>query len=227
MVRYGAHQSRTIEMTIVTARKDKAVSSQEYTQMDNINETRRGLLIGGALSATAAALPSMAAGQAQTPSAAAIATTPPPVTSKIALRVNGQGHEVNRDTRSKVGQASRESFMKIRLIVGNQHATANLYDNATARDFAALLPLSLTMEDYASIERVANLPRKLAIQEAPEGLAPVAGELTHYAPWGNLAIFIEGRSYARSLLPLGKVDEGLSMLAQPGPYRLRIERVQD
>jgi len=222
-----AHQSRTIEVTIVTACKDKAVSSQEYNQMDNINETRRGLLIGGALSATAAALPSMAAGQAQTPSAAATATTPPPVTSKVALRVNGQRHEVNRDTRSKVGQASGASFMKIRLIVGNQHATANLYDNATARDFAALLPLSLTMEDYASIERVASLPRKLATQGAPEGMVPKAGELTHYAPWGNLAIFIEGRSYARGLLPLGKVDEGLSMLAQPGPYRLRIERVED
>jgi len=222
-----AHQSRTIEMTIVTACNDKAVSSQEYTQMDNINETRRGLLIGGALSATAAALPSMAAGQAQTPSAAATATTPPPVTSKVALRVNGQGHEVNRDTRSKVGQASRESFMKIRLIVGNQYATATLYDNATARDFAALLPLSLTMEDYAAIERVASLPRKLATQGAPEGMVPKAGEMTHYAPWGNLAIFMESRSYARSLLPLGKVDEGLSMLAQPGPYRLRIERVQD
>lgn len=58
-------------------------------------------------------------------------------------------------------------------------------------------------------------------------MAPKAGELTHYAPWSNLAIFIEGRSYARSLLPLGKVDEGLSMLAQPGPYLLRIERAED
>jgi hypothetical protein len=117
--------------------------------------------------------------------------------------------------------------MKIRLIVGGQHATASLYDNATARDFAALLPLSLTMEDYATIERVSRLPRKLATQGAPEGMAPVAGELTHYAPWGNLAIFIQGRSYARSLLPLGKVDEGLPMLAQAGPYQLRIERVDD
>jgi hypothetical protein len=117
--------------------------------------------------------------------------------------------------------------MKIRLVVGDQHAIATLYDNATARDFGALLPLSLTMEDYATIERVASLPRRLATQGAPDGITPVAGELTHYAPWGNLAIFIEGRSYARSLLPLGKVDEGLSVLARPGPYRVRIERVEE
>ena len=69
--------------------------------------------------------------------------------------------------------------MKIRLTVDGQTASATLYDNATARDFAALLPLTLTMEDYDTIERVSNLPRKLSTQGAPEGMAPVAGELCH------------------------------------------------
>ncbi|WP_156902705.1 cyclophilin-like fold protein [Achromobacter sp. MFA1 R4] len=117
--------------------------------------------------------------------------------------------------------------MKIRLVVDGQTATATLYDNATARDFAKLLPLALTMQDYDVIERVSSLPRKLATEGAPDGMAPEAGELTHYAPWGNLAIFLEPRSYARELLPLGKVDKGLSILARPGPYRLRIEALRD
>ena len=121
------------------------------------------------------------------------------------------------------GASAQKPFMQIRLTVAGQSATATLYDNATARDFAALLPLTLTMEDYAAIERVATLPRKLSTQGAPEGMAPMAGELTHYAPWGNLAIFIQGRSYARGLLPLGKVDAGLPVLARPGPYQVRIE----
>jgi hypothetical protein len=120
---------------------------------------------------------------------------------------------------------SQESPVKIRLIVGEQVATATLYDNATARDFASLLPLSLTMSDYDTIERVADLPRKLSTQGAPDGMTPVAGELTHYAPWGNLAIFVQPRSYSHRLLPLGKVDEGLSVLAQHGPCQVRIERV--
>ncbi len=121
---------------------------------------------------------------------------------------------------------SQDSPMKIRLIVGERVATATLYDNATARDFASLLPLSLTMSDYDTIERVSGLPRKLSTRGAPEGMAPVAGELTHYAPWGNLALFVEPRSYSRNLLPLGKVDEGLAILSQPGPYKVRIERVE-
>lgn len=116
--------------------------------------------------------------------------------------------------------------MKIRLIVGDQVATATLYDNDTAKDFASLLPLSLTVTDYDTIERVAELPRKLSTHGAPEGMAPMAGELTHYAPWGNLAIFTQPRSYSHRLLPLGKVDEGLSVLAKHGPFQVRIERVE-
>jgi len=117
--------------------------------------------------------------------------------------------------------------MQIRLTVDGQHAAATLCDNTTARDFASLLPLSLTMEDYARIERVATLPRALSTRDAPDGMTPAAGDLAHYAPWGNLAIFTEGGSHARGLLPLGSVHEGLSILARPGPYRLRIERVED
>lgn len=116
--------------------------------------------------------------------------------------------------------------MKIRLIVGKKTAVATLYDNATARDFGSMLPLSLTMNDYDTIERVSDLPRKLVTEGAPDGMTPVAGELTHYAPWGNLAIFIKPRTWSRNLLPLGKIVQGLDILSQPGPYNLRIERIE-
>lgn len=149
--------------------------------------------------------------------------TPPLLASAVlALAACFQTQAMARQPES----SSNKALMKIRLTVNGQGATATLYDNAAARDFAALLPLSLTMEDYATIERVAGLPRKLSTQGAPDGMAPVAGELTHYAPWGNLAIFIQDRSYARGLVPLGKVDKGLPVLAQPGPYQVRIERME-
>lgn len=148
------------------------------------------------------------------------------VGSFVGLAACAPGSSVAQTPAGASRSPSKDPSMKIRLIVGEQVATATLYDNATAKDFASLLPLSLTMTDYDTIERVSDLPRKLSTQGAPEGMAPVAGELTHYAPWGNLAIFIKPRSYSRSLLPLGKIDDGLAIVSQPGPYKMRIERVE-
>lgn len=117
--------------------------------------------------------------------------------------------------------------MKIRLQLNGEVATATLYDNLAARDFATLLPLSLTLEDYAVIERISNLPRKLTTKDAPAGMTPQAGDVTYYAPWGNLAVFTRGSVYARGLLPVGKVDAGLSLLQRPGPLQVKVERIED
>jgi xanthine dehydrogenase YagT iron-sulfur-binding subunit len=74
----------------------------------DINQTRRGLLIGGALSATAAAVPMVAAAQAPGASAPGQDTTPAPVTGKVALKVNGQRYEMELDTRTTLLDMLRE-----------------------------------------------------------------------------------------------------------------------
>jgi hypothetical protein len=119
--------------------------------------------------------------------------------------------------------------MKIRLIVDGQGATATLYDNATARDFAALLPLPLTLTDYAHIERIADLPQRLTRGNAETTVPLKAGDLAYYAPWGNLAIFVEAGTgnYTGDLMRLGAVETGLPALQRPGPLQVRIERMPD
>ncbi len=117
--------------------------------------------------------------------------------------------------------------MKLRLHIGSEIATATLDDTAAARDFAALLPLSLTLKDYAVVERIADLPRKLSVAGAPAGMAPKAGDIAYYAPWGNLAIFVGGDGYAQGLVRLGRVQTGLPVLSRPGPFQVRIERIAD
>lgn len=117
--------------------------------------------------------------------------------------------------------------MNIRIDVDGEVVAAILDDSAISRDFAALLPLSLTLNDYARIERIAYLPRKLSHEGAPAGVAGKAGYITYYAPWGNLAIFVEDGEYARGLVRLGRVESGLPALQRPGPLKVRIERVEE
>jgi len=115
--------------------------------------------------------------------------------------------------------------MKIRLLLDNDSITAMLYDSPQVRDFIKLLPLSLNMENYAN-ERIAYLPRKSSLQDTALGSAPKAGDVSYYAPWGNLAIFLEDFHYSRGLLPPGKIDGGLELVKKDGPFIFHIERIE-
>ena len=70
--------------------------------------SRRGLLKTGALAATAAAVPLGAAAQAPAAAGNAAAPATPPVAAKVRLRVNGQVHELELDTRTTLLDALRE-----------------------------------------------------------------------------------------------------------------------
>ncbi|WP_425251597.1 aldehyde dehydrogenase iron-sulfur subunit PaoA [Janthinobacterium sp. NFX145] len=74
------------------------------TESHHINAGRRGLLIAGALSATAAAVPGVA-GAAQAVNTAGQA---PPVLMKVSLDVNGRRHSLELDTRTTLLDALRE-----------------------------------------------------------------------------------------------------------------------
>lgn len=116
--------------------------------------------------------------------------------------------------------------MKIRLRAGNRTISATLRSSRTTQDFLSLLPLTLTLEDYAATEKIAYLPRRLSTEGAPEGSDPSPGDIAYYAPWGNLAIFCRGFRYSRGLIILGKVDGGLEALCTPRTLRVTIERVE-
>jgi hypothetical protein len=88
-----------------------------------------------------------------------------------------------------------------------------------------MLPLTLSLDDYAATEKVSDLPRKLSIAGAPPGMTPVTGDLTYYAPWGNLAFFYKDFRYSTGLVKLGRIDSGIATLGQPGPLRVTISRV--
>lgn len=114
--------------------------------------------------------------------------------------------------------------MKIRLVLPAQTLFATLQDSPAARDFYRLLPLKLTLEDYAATEKIAYPPRKLDIAGEPEGHAPAAGDLAYYAPWGNLALFHKGFRYSSGLVKLGRIESDLEPLRKPGKVTVSIER---
>lgn len=115
--------------------------------------------------------------------------------------------------------------MKVRLTINGKSMTATLDDSAPAKDFLATLPLALTLDDYAATEKIAGLPKKLTTQGAPAGVDPEVGDITYYAPWGNLAIFYRDAGYASGLVRLGRIDSGVEALNVRGSLQVTIEAV--
>ena len=121
---------------------------------------------------------------------------------------------------------SRRETMKIRMTMAGQIITASLEESDSARDFFAMLPLTLPFEDYAETEKIAYLPGKLTTQTAPEGIDPQVGDIAYYAPWGNLAIYYRDFGYSSGLIRLGRITSGLDALTAQPSGTLTIEAVK-
>jgi len=106
--------------------------------------------------------------------------------------------------------------MRLQIRLDGQALDVHLDDNPTAHDLISLLPLRLSLDDYAATEKIASLPRRLSTAQAPRGHTPRAGDLTYYAPWGNLALFHKDFSFSTGLIRLGRIEIGMEYLARPG-----------
>ncbi len=118
-----------------------------------------------------------------------------------------------------------ENTMSVRFAFSGQTFTATLFDTPSARDFASMLPLDLTISDYATNEKIAYLPRKLTEQGSGPFENEAPGDLCYYAPWGNLAFFYAGYRWSRGLIRLGRLDTGPRPLMTRGEFPLRADRL--
>ncbi len=113
-----------------------------------------------------------------------------PVALAVAMTVHAAG-SANADARhgarveSPAATSRNVSEMKIRMNFEGKVITGTLVNTETARDFASLLPLTLTLKDYSGTEKISDLPRRLCTKGAPEGSVPSVGDIAYYAPWGT------------------------------------------
>jgi hypothetical protein len=117
--------------------------------------------------------------------------------------------------------------VRIRLRIGDDVATATLEDSAPARDFAAMLPTTIRMQDLLGREKPGRLPRQLSIEGASREFDYQVGELAYWPPGNEIAIFYadDGQAIPQpGLVRLGTIDTGLEVIAAAGnDFELTIE----
>jgi hypothetical protein len=113
---------------------------------------------------------------------------------------------------------------QIRVIIGNTILTGRLWDNATARDLIAQLPLTLTFRDAYDQEKLATLPRKLSTDGVPPGDSASPLDIGYYAPTSNIVFYYRHVGYFTGIVRIGQFDGNMDAItSQTGNFAARIE----
>jgi len=113
----------------------------------------------------------------------------------------------------------------VRITIGDTVLTAHLFDNSTAHDLAAQLPLTLTFRDLNGVEKTAPLPRKLSVEGMPSGDEPNVGDIGYWAPDGDLVFYYGDVGYWTGIMRIGEFDGDMSAIAQQsGDVTATVER---
>jgi hypothetical protein len=116
----------------------------------------------------------------------------------------------------------------IRITFGDTVLTARLHDNATARDLAAQLPLTLTFRDHNNVEKTAPLPRELSLEDAPEGHDPAVGDIGYWAPDGDMVFYYDSDApFFNGIVRIGEFDGEMDAIErQSDDFSVTIERAE-
>jgi hypothetical protein len=114
-------------------------------------------------------------------------------------------------------------IMKINVKANGNTTVFELNNSPAAKELYAQLPLSITVENYSSNEKIFYPPKKLNTTDTPLADAR-AGTLAYYAPWGDVVMFYGSFGSAAGLYELGHAISGSEYL-QRMSGTIQIEKV--
>lgn len=116
---------------------------------------------------------------------------------------------------------------RVRFTVGDAEIVVRTADNPTSRDFVSMLPVTLSFRDFNAMEKIGDLPRRMAT-EGSTGGPPANGDLIYFVPWGNLGFFYNAdrrdAAFDNQVIPIGTVETGHDRLndLETGPVRVEL-----
>ena len=114
----------------------------------------------------------------------------------------------------------------ILITLGDRTFTAQLADNPTARDLEGQLPLTLRFRDFNRVEKIAELPRPLAMDGVPAGDDPEINDIGYYAPSRDLVLYYGDVGYFDGIVRIGRLDapDMSALEGEPDGFELTIDR---
>lgn len=121
--------------------------------------------------------------------------------------------------------ATKSEKMKIGLRVNDKISTATMIDSKTTRDFVALLPLTVTMNDLFGREKYGHLLKAIST-EGERAYKYDVGDIAYWSPGPDVAIFYRQdgeRIPPPGIIIIGRVDSGVESFNVAGPVKVTME----
>lgn len=99
---------------------------------------------------------------------------------------------------------------------------AELADNAAARALAAMLPLTIKMDDHLRQEKTGNLPA--ALPSAPRQREFSAGTLGLWSSGDFVIYYRNGRVPSPGIVTLGQLQGDITIFDRPGSVTVSIDK---
>jgi hypothetical protein len=120
--------------------------------------------------------------------------------------------------------SERTTNMKIRISIADKVVIATVADNATARDFVSVLPLSVSMKDLFGREKYGNLPKALS-DNGPRKDTYEVGDIAYWSPDRQFAVYYhqDGESIpSPGVILIAKINAGAKAFNVPGSVKVTI-----
>jgi hypothetical protein len=123
--------------------------------------------------------------------------------------------------------ANETGSVQITITAGNQEASATLADTPAGRQLAAMLPLTVHLQDPFGQAKSGPLPRAIDIAGTATEFHPNTGGIYYWPDGDDLAIFYDPLGQAvppPGLIRLGRIDAGLDAIAARGDVTVTFQR---
>ena len=114
--------------------------------------------------------------------------------------------------------------MQVKITAMRLTATFQLYDTIAAKEFYDQLPLRLELTNFRDAQWMFYPPEKLSVTAREAYHDGKKGELSYYAPWGDVVMFYGRFGSAAGLYELGHAISG-SEFIQGMSGTIQIEKV--
>lgn len=100
-----------------------------------------------------------------------------------------------------------EYAMRIKVSSDSAEVIFELNDSSVSKSFYNMLPISVSVENYSTNEKIFQMPEKPDVSKVWEGSCPT-GSIAYFSPWNNVAMYYGDAPEYKGLYPMGTAVYG-------------------